>query len=59
MPVVDYLEFCARIHNIEKDRIGRRVAEMIRMTGLNKEKHKKIDFHSCGFTSDSPGDYYG
>jgi ABC-2 type transport system ATP-binding protein len=49
MPVVDYLEFCARIHNIEKDRIGRRVVEMIRMTGLNKEKHKKIGELSKGF----------
>jgi ABC-2 type transport system ATP-binding protein len=49
MPVVDYLEFCARINNIEKDRVGRRVVEMIRMTGLNKEKHKKIGELSKGF----------
>jgi ABC-2 type transport system ATP-binding protein len=49
MPVVDYLEFCARISNIEKDRVGRRVVEMIRMTGLNKEKHKKIGELSKGF----------
>jgi ABC-2 type transport system ATP-binding protein len=49
MPVVDYLEFCARIHNIEKDRIGRRVAEMISLTGLNKEKHKRIGELSKGF----------
>jgi ABC-2 type transport system ATP-binding protein len=49
MPVVDYLEFCARIHNIEKDRVGRRVVEMIRITGLNKEKHKKIGELSKGF----------
>jgi ABC-2 type transport system ATP-binding protein len=49
MPVVDYLEFCARIHQIPKDRIGGRVAEMIRITGLNKEKHKRIGELSKGF----------
>jgi ABC-2 type transport system ATP-binding protein len=49
MPVVDYLEFCARINNIEKEKVGRRVVEMIRMTGLNKEKHKKIGELSRGF----------
>ncbi len=49
MPVVDYLEFCARINNIEKDKLGKRVVEMIMMTGLNKEKHKKIGELSKGF----------
>jgi len=49
MPVIDYLEFCAKIHNIGRDKIGRRVVEMIRMTGLNKEKHKKIGELSKGF----------
>lgn len=49
MPVIDYLEFCARIHNIPKERIGRRIVEMIRITGLNKEKHKKIGELSKGF----------
>ncbi len=49
MAVMDYLEFCAKIHNIDKGQIGRRVAEMIRITGLNKEKHKKIGELSKGF----------
>ncbi len=49
MPVIDYLEFCARIHNIESARVGSRVVEMIRITGLNSEKHKKIAELSKGF----------
>lgn len=49
MPVIDYLEFCARLHNIDKDRIDRRVVEMIRITGLDREKHKKIGELSKGY----------
>jgi len=49
MPVIDYLEFCARIQKIDKNRVGRRVAEMIGITGLDKEKHKKIGELSKGF----------
>jgi len=49
MPVIDYLEFCARLHNIEKGVIGRRVAKIVRITGLNREKHKKIGELSKGY----------
>jgi ABC-2 type transport system ATP-binding protein len=49
MPVIDYLEFCAKIQNIESARVGSRVVDMIRMTGLNSEKHKKIGELSKGF----------
>lgn len=49
MPVIDYLEFCARLYNIEKSKVGSRVAEMVRITGLNSEKHKKIYELSKGF----------
>jgi len=49
MPIIDYLEFCARLHNIEKGVIGRRVAEIVRITGLNREKHKKIGELSKGY----------
>lgn len=49
MPVIDYLEFCARIQGIDKHRTPGRVAEMIRITGLNREKHKKIGELSKGF----------
>ena len=49
MPVVDFLNFCASIQGIEKSRIPVRVAEMIRTTGLNGEKHKKIGELSKGY----------
>ncbi|HOB84504.1 MAG TPA: ATP-binding cassette domain-containing protein [Bacteroidales bacterium] len=49
MPVVDYLLFCARINGIEKPKVESRVAEMIRITGLNSEKHKKISELSKGY----------
>ncbi|MBK7628807.1 MAG: ATP-binding cassette domain-containing protein [Bacteroidales bacterium] len=49
MAVMDYLEFCALIHGINKNRVNTRVAEMIRITGLNKEKHKKIGELSKGY----------
>ena len=49
MPVIDYLEFCAGIQGIEKRLISQRVVDMIRTTGLNKEKHKKIGELSKGF----------
>jgi ABC-2 type transport system ATP-binding protein len=49
MPVIDYLEFCAMIHGIEKKQINSRVARMIKITGLNREKHKKIGELSKGF----------
>ena len=49
MPVIDFLNFCAEIQGIEKSRIPERVAQMIRTTGLNREKHKKIGELSKGF----------
>ncbi len=49
MPVIDYLEFVAGIQGLEKEQITTRVAEMIRVTGLNQEKHKKIGELSKGF----------
>ncbi len=49
MPVIDFLNFCAKIHGIEKSRIPARVIEMIRTTGLNREKHKKIGELSKGY----------
>jgi len=49
MPVVDFLNFCASIQGIEKSRIPVRVAEMIKTTGLNSEKHKKIGELSKGY----------
>jgi ABC-2 type transport system ATP-binding protein len=49
MPVIDFLNFCALIQGIDKNRIAGRVAEMIRTTGLNREKHKKIGELSKGY----------
>ena len=49
MPVMEYLEFCAMIHSVEKREISSRVADMIRITGLNAEKHKKIGELSRGY----------
>jgi ABC-2 type transport system ATP-binding protein len=49
MPVIDFLDFCARIQGVGKSHISKRVAEMIGTTGLNREKHKKIGQLSKGY----------
>jgi len=49
MPVIEYLEFCGRLQGIGKNDLEKRVAEMIRITGLNREKHKKIGELSKGY----------
>jgi len=49
MPVIDYLEFSAAIQGIPKQRIRERIREMIRICGLNSEKHKKIGELSKGY----------
>jgi ABC-2 type transport system ATP-binding protein len=49
MPVIDYLEFCAELQGVAKERVGERIREMVRMCGLNAEKHKKIGELSKGF----------
>ena len=49
MPVIDYLEYVAGLQGIPKEGIMNRVVEMIRVTGLNPEKHKKIGELSKGF----------
>jgi ABC-2 type transport system ATP-binding protein len=49
MQVIDYLEFCSKLYNIDSSRVGSRVVEMIRTTGLNSEKHKKIAELSKGY----------
>ncbi len=48
MYVREYLEFSAGIHKIGADK-GRRIEEMIEMTGLLKEAHKKIGALSKGY----------
>ncbi|MCB0657464.1 MAG: ATP-binding cassette domain-containing protein [Saprospiraceae bacterium] len=49
MPVYDYLAYCAALQDVPKDRINDRVREMIRVCGLNVEKHKNIGELSKGF----------
>lgn len=48
MYVREYLEFSAGIHKIKTD-VKRRIEEMIEMTGLGKEAHKKIAALSKGY----------
>lgn len=49
MPVIDYLEFSGAIQGLTKNRIRERIREMIRLCGLNAEKHKKIGELSKGY----------
>ena len=49
MPVIDYLKFIAELHDIEKDKVKDRIREMVRVCGLEGEKHKKIGELSKGY----------
>jgi ABC-2 type transport system ATP-binding protein len=49
MPVIDYLQFIAKLHGIEKDKISSRILEMVYTCGLEGEKHKKIGELSKGY----------
>lgn len=49
MPVIDYLRFIAEIEDIDKERITERIREIIKTTGLQDEKHKKIGELSKGY----------
>ncbi len=49
MPIMDYLQFSAEILGIPKDKIPERIHEMVRVCGLNAEKHKKIGELSKGY----------
>lgn len=49
MNVIDFLVFIANIHNIPRYKITSRVLDMIRMCGLENEKHKIIRELSKGY----------
>jgi len=49
MPVIDYLEFVGGLQGITNEDLPAKIVEMIRITGLNAEKHKKIGELSKGF----------
>ncbi|MBK8955152.1 MAG: ATP-binding cassette domain-containing protein [Saprospiraceae bacterium] len=49
MPVIDYLGFMAALQGMAESDIPQRVREMVRICGLDIEKHKKIGELSKGF----------
>lgn len=49
MPVIDYLEFSAALQGVAGHHIPARVREMVKVCGLNAEKHKKIGELSKGY----------
>lgn len=49
MPIMDYLEFCAKLQGVEGALISQRLKQMIITCGLNAEKHKKIGELSKGY----------
>jgi ABC-2 type transport system ATP-binding protein len=49
MAVIDYLEFCASLQGVGGERITERVRKMVKICGLNAEKHKKIGELSKGY----------
>jgi ABC-2 type transport system ATP-binding protein len=49
MPVIDYLKFCAALANIPTNKVKERLRYMVKICGLNAEKHKKIGELSKGY----------
>ncbi len=49
MPVLEYLQFIAELQNVSKEKIKDRIAQMVKICGLNIEKHKKIGELSKGY----------
>jgi len=49
MPVLDYLKYVAELQGIEKSKIRKRILEMVRLCGLEGEKHKNIAELSKGY----------
>lgn len=49
MPLMDYLGFCAEIQGIPSTQILDRIHHMIKLCGLDLEKHKKINELSKGY----------
>jgi len=49
MPVIDYLAYTAELYGIPKEEVKDRIREMIRVCGLEGEKHKNIGELSKGY----------
>jgi len=49
MPIIDYLKFVAKVEGIRASQIEEKMREVIRVCGIQKEKHKKISELSKGY----------
>lgn len=49
MPVLDYLKFVAELQGLAPSKIPGRILEMVKICGLEGEKHKKINELSKGY----------
>ncbi|MDX1667734.1 MAG: ATP-binding cassette domain-containing protein, partial [Saprospiraceae bacterium] len=49
MPVIDYLHFCAALQEMSPAEIPAKIREMVRLCGLDIEKHKRIRELSKGY----------
>lgn len=49
MAIIDYLRFAAEIQDVPKEKINERIAKMIDLCGLSRERHKKISELSKGY----------
>lgn len=49
MNVLDYLDYSARLHGVEKGKIGQRIKEMVQVCGLSNVRHKDIGELSKGY----------
>ena len=49
MPVIDYLWYTAELYGIPKNKIKGRILEMVKVCGLEGEKHKNIGEMSKGY----------
>ena len=49
MYVLEYLQFVAELQMVPKEQVKSRITEMVRVCGLNVEKHKKIGELSKGY----------
>ncbi|NJO68006.1 MAG: ATP-binding cassette domain-containing protein [Bacteroidetes bacterium] len=49
MPILDYLQFCAEIQGVAKEKVRERIRQMVQICGLEVEKHKKINELSKGY----------
>lgn len=49
MPVIDYLRYVAEVQGVPWQKISGRIAEMVQVCGLTREKYKKISELSKGY----------